>query len=117
MDVRMAVSNADSVSPAQRKGFGGIDTDNQMAAMMVVHAGGNDARLAPAPGNLFYQIGTYLYQLDVNPGRSTSDLMVDVQMPCWLWLIHYHTWSMAELLCSSYSTTTITSMPGLLHAW
>jgi hypothetical protein len=30
-----------------------------------------DARLAPTPGpNLFYQIGTYLYQLDVNPGRS-----------------------------------------------
>ena len=88
MDVRMAVSNAPPVSPAKRKGFGGIDTDNQMAAMMVVHA-------------LFYQIGTYLYQLDVNPGRPTSDLMVDVQLPCWLWLIQYHTWSMAELLCSS----------------
>ena len=97
----MAVSNAPPVSPAKRKGFGGTGTDNQMAAMMVVHAGGNDARLAPAPGNLFYQSGTYLYQLDVNPGRSTCDLMVDVQMPCWLWLTYYHTWSMAELLCSS----------------
>ena len=77
MDVQMAVSNAESVSPAKRKGFGGIGTDNQMAAMMVVHAGGNDARLAPAPGKLFYQIGTYLYQLDVNPCRSTGEQMVE----------------------------------------
>ena len=29
--------------------------------VMVVHAGGHDARLAPAPGNLFYKIGTYLF--------------------------------------------------------
>ena len=102
MDVRMAVSNAASVSPAKRKGFGGIGTDNRNGCDDGwLHAGGNDARLAPAPGNLFYQSGTYLYQLDVNPGRSTSDLMVDVQMPCWLWLTYYHTWSMAELLCSS----------------
>ena len=28
--------------------------------LMAVHAGGHDARLAPAPGNLLYQIGTYL---------------------------------------------------------
>ena len=33
--------------------------------LMVVHAGGHDARLAPAPGNLLYQIGTYLYQLAI----------------------------------------------------
>jgi hypothetical protein len=28
-----------------------------------VLTGGHDARLAPAPGNLFYKIGTYLYEL------------------------------------------------------
>ena len=35
--------------------------------VMAVHAGGTtDARLAPTPGpNLFYQIGTYLYQLAI----------------------------------------------------
>ena len=37
-----------------------------------------DARLAPTPGpNLFYQIGTYLYKLDVNPCRSTGEQMVE----------------------------------------
>ena len=35
--------------------------------VMAVHAGGTtDARLAPTPGpNLFYKIGTYLYQLAI----------------------------------------------------
>jgi hypothetical protein len=73
------------------------------AIQMPHHAGGNDARLAPAPGKLFYLIGTYLYQLDVNLCRSTGEPMVEgkfgwaqhavsqpgVQLPCWLWLMHY----------------------------
>ena len=37
---------------------------------MVVHAGGHYARLAPDPGNLLYQIGTYIYQLAIACGRE-----------------------------------------------